>query len=306
MENKHLVTIGIPVFNEENHIAETIESALNQSYKNIRILISDNCSTDKSNEIIKKYADANSNISYVRQNELITAYSNFKHLLDNAQSDYFFWLGGHDKIAKGYVEDAMEKFSKDKELVCVFAKASVLLLNGEIQTNVHDDLETSGMNITYRLEKITQKVYYGSAVYSVYKTNILRKSFYNINGGDLLIMFIASYFGTFTSSSDTSYYFRQVRIENPNETQARYEKHGFAKNWDLQRVMLPYFVLVTKFKLPFFQKMEIINKIQKPLNRFYSFSRKNVFKYYIFNKFKPIVSIFILINLLHNFFRTKK
>jgi len=51
-----LVTIGIPVYNEVNFVAQTIESVLSQTHKNFILLISDNCSTDGSKEVLRNYA----------------------------------------------------------------------------------------------------------------------------------------------------------------------------------------------------------------------------------------------------------
>ena len=53
---KPLVTIGIPVYNEEKYIKETLLSAINQTYKNLEIIISDNCSTDSSLKVIHEVA----------------------------------------------------------------------------------------------------------------------------------------------------------------------------------------------------------------------------------------------------------
>ena len=71
MNAESLVTIGIPVYNEENYLAETIESAINQTYQTIQIIISDNCSTDRSFEIAQKYAEQDSRILLVRQEKNI-------------------------------------------------------------------------------------------------------------------------------------------------------------------------------------------------------------------------------------------
>ena len=57
MENKEIkVSLGIPVFNESLFLKDTIESLLSQSYSNIEIIAIDNCSSDNSYEILKKYS----------------------------------------------------------------------------------------------------------------------------------------------------------------------------------------------------------------------------------------------------------
>src|SRR5690554_3918162 len=55
--NNPLVTVFIPVYNCENFIDECLKSILNQTYKNIEVLLVDDGSTDNSVEKIKKYSD---------------------------------------------------------------------------------------------------------------------------------------------------------------------------------------------------------------------------------------------------------
>ena len=56
MKNK-LVSIIINCFNGENFLSKTLESVLDQTYKNFEVIFVDNCSTDKSAEIYKKIKD---------------------------------------------------------------------------------------------------------------------------------------------------------------------------------------------------------------------------------------------------------
>jgi len=53
--NRPLVSIIIPNYNKAPYIRETIESALNQTYKNIEVIVVDDGSTDESKEIIKSF-----------------------------------------------------------------------------------------------------------------------------------------------------------------------------------------------------------------------------------------------------------
>ncbi|NLY18950.1 MAG: glycosyltransferase [Clostridiaceae bacterium] len=61
-----LVSVIIPVYNAEKYLAETLDSALGQTYKDIEIVIVDDCSTDSSTEIINRYMSNNNNIKYIR------------------------------------------------------------------------------------------------------------------------------------------------------------------------------------------------------------------------------------------------
>ena len=58
------VSVIIPTYNNEDTIAEAIESVLNQTYKNLEIIIIDDGSTDSTGVLVKKYLDK---IIYIKQ-----------------------------------------------------------------------------------------------------------------------------------------------------------------------------------------------------------------------------------------------
>ncbi len=108
MKNKHpLVTIGLPVYNGESFIRLTLESLLNQTYPNFTIIISDNCSTDKTlmicEEIAKKY-----NIKIYSQTKNIGAVENFKFLARKAKSDFFMWAASDDRWHPEYISKLVQ------------------------------------------------------------------------------------------------------------------------------------------------------------------------------------------------------
>ena len=61
------LSIGLPVYNGENFLAESIESLLGQSYEDFELIISDNASTDGTEDICRSYAQQDSRIRYIRQ-----------------------------------------------------------------------------------------------------------------------------------------------------------------------------------------------------------------------------------------------
>lgn len=63
------VSIITPVYNCENYIKETIENVINQTYTNWEMLLVDDCSTDKSEEIIKEYTNKDERVKYFKLKE---------------------------------------------------------------------------------------------------------------------------------------------------------------------------------------------------------------------------------------------
>ena len=55
MNRNHRLTIGLPVYNGENFLTESLESLLGQTYDDFELIISDNASTDRTADICKQY-----------------------------------------------------------------------------------------------------------------------------------------------------------------------------------------------------------------------------------------------------------
>ena len=64
MDKKYILTVIIPVYNNDKYIKRCLNSVINQSIKNIKIIIVDDGSTDTSYNIIKSYAEEYDNIEY--------------------------------------------------------------------------------------------------------------------------------------------------------------------------------------------------------------------------------------------------
>lgn len=88
-----LVTIAIPTYNRANlYLTQAIESAINQTYPNLEIIISDNCSTDDTEMVIRSFKDPR--IRYFRQEKNIGGNNNFNFCLKQARGEYFFIAHG--------------------------------------------------------------------------------------------------------------------------------------------------------------------------------------------------------------------
>ncbi len=64
--NKPLVSIGLPVLNEESYLRQTIEALLAQDYDNFELIISDNASTDRTAAICHEFSGRDSRVKYHR------------------------------------------------------------------------------------------------------------------------------------------------------------------------------------------------------------------------------------------------
>ena len=82
------MTIGVPVYNGERFLAECLDSLLSQTYRGFILLISDNASTDSTEEICQRYVKADSRVRYHRNETNIGLYGNFNLLLRMVRTRY--------------------------------------------------------------------------------------------------------------------------------------------------------------------------------------------------------------------------
>ena len=114
VENLPLVTIGIPTYNRANKtLPSTINSAVNQDYLNIEIIVSDNCSNDNTEEIVRSFNDKR--IKYIKQKINIGSNNNHNACLNAAKGDYFLLLHDDDLIDADFVSTCLRaaQYSKD-------------------------------------------------------------------------------------------------------------------------------------------------------------------------------------------------
>lgn len=91
-----MVSIGMPVFNGEQFVERAIEAILGQTYPYFELIISDNASTDRTEEICRRFVEMDSRIRYVRQSYNIGPAANFRFVLEAANHDRFIWAAADD------------------------------------------------------------------------------------------------------------------------------------------------------------------------------------------------------------------
>jgi glycosyltransferase involved in cell wall biosynthesis len=125
------ISIGIPIYNGENYIRLTIESLLEQNFKEFEIIISDNASTDDTAKICREYKEKDNRINYLRQITNIGGITNFKVVLDNAAGKYFMWLAADDILSnKDYLKLLNNEISEEYNYY--FPEVSLINSEGKI------------------------------------------------------------------------------------------------------------------------------------------------------------------------------
>lgn len=127
-----LVTIGIPVYNGMPRIARAIESALAQTYQPLQVVVSDNGSSDGTDETCREYAERYNRVTYLTSSENRGATWNFNRVYTAAEGPYFKWMGHDDVLAPTAVEKAVAILEAETTLAVVHWLERIVDGKGEV------------------------------------------------------------------------------------------------------------------------------------------------------------------------------
>lgn len=111
---KEQIDVLLATYNGEKYLKEQIDSILSQTYQNIRLLISDDGSTDETRKILKEYQKKDNRIKIYEQSENLGCIKNFEFLLKQVQSEVYMLSDQDDIWLPEKIEKTYEKLIQEK------------------------------------------------------------------------------------------------------------------------------------------------------------------------------------------------
>jgi len=98
------ITIGVPVYNGAGLLDQSLACLARQSFRDFKVVILDNASTDATGEIARAWAARDSRFTYARQPNNVGMMPNFRDVLLRGESPWFMWRADDDLSADNYIE----------------------------------------------------------------------------------------------------------------------------------------------------------------------------------------------------------
>lgn len=149
-----LVSIGLPVRNAGERVADVVESVLAQDHPNVELVISDNGSTDDTEEVCRALAASDDRIAYHRQPQNIGLLNNFVRTIGLANGEFFRWIGDDDRLAPTFVSRCLREFAEDSRLILVTTQVMYLEPDGHSQTARYDGTTLRSADPVERLTEV--------------------------------------------------------------------------------------------------------------------------------------------------------
>ncbi|MFK2186199.1 glycosyltransferase family 2 protein [Bacteroides fragilis] len=300
--NNPLVSIVIPTYNREQYIEDAIKSAINQTYRNIEIIIVDNCSTDSTWDILNRWAERDERIKVFRNKMNIGPVLNWNECFEHTSGDFIKILWSDDWMAIDFIEKAMAVF--DATVAFVISWHQIISEDGSVLSN-----------ITYKKELYSTEQYFSALLYIddelfpvspscalFRKKDILSSFVYTIPNDDQLDSKCNGAGNDLLLFLNTAVHYSSVKVlpYYLNYFRAHKESFSIANNLELYYLWSKVFFLETVYvdkyyldvlKLRFFVKYYLLRK--KEFKNIYNhivksnFFISNVMKY-IFDRYLKI------------------
>lgn len=189
------VCIGLPVYNGERFLEETLQCLLNQSFRDVEILISDNASTDGTAAICERYAAADPRIRYFRNPTNLGSTGNLRRLGSLARRTYFKVANADDLCAPDFVASCVEVLDGDPDVVLCCGKMSLIDEHGHHLRPYEDDMHLRSPNPVARFRQVIDRVRMTGAFQGVFRTEIgkeLLLRYGSYNGSDMVVLAAAA------------------------------------------------------------------------------------------------------------------
>lgn len=134
--NKPQLSIGLPVYNGQNYVRQALESILAQTYQDFELIISDNASTDRTEEICREYL-TDPRVHYYRAVKNNGGAWNWNRVFELSKGVYFKWCAHDDTMSPEFVERCIRELEKDPNIILCHSKNAIIDVNSKLAGAYH-------------------------------------------------------------------------------------------------------------------------------------------------------------------------
>lgn len=168
------LSIGLPVYNGEDFLAESLEALLGQTFENFELIISDNASTDGTADICRRYAKQDSRIRYFRQPHNLGCNPNHNFVIEQARGELFKLASDDDLYARDLLKFCVEALDESPHFVLAHAWSAIIDTSGTVVNLVNYPVATDAPRAPDRFRSMLFDGW-GDDDGGVIRTSVLRR-----------------------------------------------------------------------------------------------------------------------------------
>ena len=169
------LSLGLPVYNGEGYLAQSIEALLGQTYENFELIISDNASTDGTADICRRYAKQDPRIRYYRQERNIGCAPNHNFVIQQAAGELFKAASHDDLYARDLLRLCVDALDEHPQVVLAHSWSAVIDGSGLVTEIVDYPVNTAAAGAPERFRSMLFDGW-GDDEGGVIRTDVLRRT----------------------------------------------------------------------------------------------------------------------------------
>jgi glycosyltransferase involved in cell wall biosynthesis len=170
------LTVGMPVYNGERYMAETIDTILGQDVDGLELMVSDNCSTDATAEIVKDVMSRDDRVRYVRNEHNVGAARNYNQLVEFSQAPLFKWAGYDDLLRPSYLARCLEVLDAQPDVVIAYPRTTIIDGDGNVLREQDDKLHLRQPDPVERVRAFTRDFTLCNPCFGVIRRDVLQRT----------------------------------------------------------------------------------------------------------------------------------
>ncbi len=208
--NTPRVSIGLPVYNGEIYLAAAVASLLNQTFTNFELIISDNASTDRTEEICRTYAATDKRIRYYRNERNLGAAWNFNRTFELATGPYFMWACHDDVWAPTFIAQCVATLDARPEIILAYTKSIIIDEHGDSVYEYDAQFNTESPCADLRFHDLVRTPHKCFQLLGIIRTGALAKSplYGNYTSSDIVLLAQLGLTGAFHELPETLFFYR--------------------------------------------------------------------------------------------------
>jgi glycosyltransferase involved in cell wall biosynthesis len=233
------VSICLPVFNGENYLAESVESMLAQTFTDFELIISDNASTDRTEEISRGFVESDPRVRYHRNSSNVGGARNQAVAMELARGEFIHLAAHDDKLAPTHLEECLAALAARPDAVIAFSATVVI---NDVGGPVLEYRSTRGTAATpsERFRELIFRDHNCDSVYGVIRAEVVHgvRPLENFIDADKVWLCRMAFLGPFVSIDRPLFYKRfhaKNHVTNWRDRMAWYNPHEKGKvalpNW---------------------------------------------------------------------------
>ncbi len=239
------VSLAMPIYNGERYVEETIRAILAQDFTDFELIITDNGSTDRTEEICRGFAARDPRIRYIRNARNLGASANYNLGLSLATGEFFKWCAHDDLISRNCIGALVRALEQDPEAIGAFPKTECIDETGTVIPLVGRQLpDNRGLTPARRFMRGVREGGTMFEIFGLFRREVLHKTMLHLPyyGSDRALLAEVALLGEFIRVPEATFFNREHRARsiniNDKLTRARWQGAAATKTRAMEHCQL--------------------------------------------------------------------